>query len=277
MKKQVVNKCQNCGNEYTKNYCNSCGQKIFTANDKSIKHIFEEAFHFITHFEGSFFTTFKTVLFKPSKLTLDYCNGVRKKYFKPISFYLFLVVLYLLFPIFSGLNMEMGSYTSLPIIGKTVSHQIEQRTTQANITEDKLAEKFEHKSHSTSKILLLTLIPLTSFLLKMLYWRKNKDWYKNLILATEINIFYLLLFFLIFPIIYISILLLFRLNDLNDELIGTITTILFGIYTSVVFRNVFKSKRWVSIMKGFLFAFIHTFLIIYIYKILVFQLTFLLI
>lgn len=277
MTKLIVNKCINCGNEFSENYCNSCGQKKFTSSDKSLKNIFEEAFHFITHFEGSFFKSLKTVLFDPSKLTIDYCIGIRKKYFKPISFYLFLVVLYLLFPIFSGLNMEMVSYTTLPIVGETVSQQIGNKTSQSNITEEKLAEKFENKSNSTSKILLLVLIPLTSLLIKTLYWNKNKDWYKNLILATEINIFYLLLFFLILPLFYVSIKSLFGFNDLNDELLGSITTILFWIYISIVFRKVFKSKRWVSILKGFFFAISHTFIILLIYKMLVFQFTFLLI
>lgn len=277
MNKISVNICQNCGNEFSKDYCNSCGQKKFSSKDKTLKNIIEEAFHFITHFEGSFFTTIKTVLFEPSKLTIDYCSGIRKKYFKPISFYLFLVVLYLLFPIFSGLNMEMNNYTTLPIIGTTISKQIEHRTIQTGITEDKLAEKFEHKSHSTSKLLLLTLIPLTSLLIKILYWKKSKDWYKNLILATEINIYYLLLFFLIFPLIYISFISILGLSDINDELIGSLTTLIFGVYISVVFKKVYNSKRWVSILKGILFAIIHTFIILLIYKMLVFQLTFLLI
>ena len=48
-------KCKNCGNFFYGNYCNICGEKVYTEHDKSILHFFEDAVHFLTHFEGNFF------------------------------------------------------------------------------------------------------------------------------------------------------------------------------------------------------------------------------
>lgn len=79
-----VRTCKSCGHDFEGHYCNRCGEKLFHEKDKHIGHLFEEQFHFITHFEGSFFNTIKTVLARPGQLTLDYCNGIRKKYFKPV-------------------------------------------------------------------------------------------------------------------------------------------------------------------------------------------------
>lgn len=103
--------CKNCGHVFTGNYCNQCGEKVYTEHDKSLVHLLEEGFHFVTHFEGTLLTTIKTIFTKPGQLTLDYCNGVRKKYFRPLSFFLLLVVFYLVFPLLSGLNMTLYNHS----------------------------------------------------------------------------------------------------------------------------------------------------------------------
>ena len=46
-------------------------------------------FYDITHFDGSFFTTLKDLLFKPGFLTREYMNGRRKSYLHPVRMYVF--------------------------------------------------------------------------------------------------------------------------------------------------------------------------------------------
>mgnify|MGYP003546581747 FL=1 len=104
--------CKNCGNHFTGKFCNQCGEKIYNEKDKLIKHLFNDAIHFTSHFDGTFLTSLKTAITKPGKISLDYCSGIRKKYFKPVPFFLLLVVFYLLFPRFQGLNMKAGTYAS---------------------------------------------------------------------------------------------------------------------------------------------------------------------
>jgi hypothetical protein len=99
--------CKNCQFEFTGQYCNNCGEKVYHEEDKKVSHLFDQAFHFISHFEGTFFSTLKTIALKPGKYSFDYCNGIRKKYFKPISLFLILVILYLIFPMLRALNMEL--------------------------------------------------------------------------------------------------------------------------------------------------------------------------
>ena len=60
---------------------------------------------------GTFFNTLKKIFTKPGQLSVDYCNGKRKTYFKPLSLFLLLVVVYLLFPVFEGLNMKLYYHT----------------------------------------------------------------------------------------------------------------------------------------------------------------------
>ncbi|MBX2953554.1 MAG: DUF3667 domain-containing protein [Leadbetterella sp.] len=267
--------CKNCNAEVNGKYCNHCGQKVYTEEDKSVKKLFGEAVHFITHFEGKFFTTLKTLFLHPGKLSKDYSNGLRQKYYKPVSFYLLVVVLYLVFPLFSGLNMEMKYYKNIRFTGPYISGQIEKRIQQENLTEAQLAEKFHQKSQSTSKILLLLLIPFTVPLLWLLYFYKKRHLFDNFILATEINIFYVLAFYLLFPPLYLAII---RITNspsyLTEGKISFLLSVIFIVYVSVLFRKVFMEKWWIALVKGFLFVCLHTAMLTIIYKTIVFEVTF---
>lgn len=265
--------CKNCNAEVNGKYCAYCGQKVYTDEDKSVKKLFGEAVHFITHFEGKFFTTLKTIFRHPGKLSRDYSNGLRQKYYKPVSLYLLLVVLYLVFPLFSGLNMEMKYYKNVNLTGAYINGQIEKKIQEENLTEAQLTEKFHQKSQSTSKVLLLLLIPFTVPLLWLLYFYKKRHLFDNFILATEINIFYLLAFYLLFPPLYLAII---RITNayLTENRISLILSVVFILYVSVLFRKVFMERWWVALVKGFLFVFLHTAMLTIIYKTIVFEVTF---
>ncbi|GAB3551928.1 hypothetical protein GCM10027577_33240 [Spirosoma fluminis] len=265
--------CTNCGTNFEGRFCCNCGQKKYTDKDKSLKHLLEEPLHFITHFEGKVFTTLKAIFFHPGRLATDYSSGIRLKYYKPISLYLLIVVVYLIFPLFSGLNMEMKYYKRLDISGPFITKQIETKLKTNAVTEEQLTEKFHQKSQSTSKLLLFLLIPLSVPIIFLLYFYKKRWVFDNFILATEINSFYLLVLYLLFPVLFILFLRLVHWQS-SESVVSSILAVVFWLYTSRIFYNVFREKWWISVSKGLLFAFLHTMMVHVVYKTIVFEVTF---
>lgn len=265
--------CKNCNHEFEGKYCNQCGQKSYTDQDKSLSHLFEEIFHFLTHFEGTFLNTLKAVLFRPGKLSSDYCDGIRKKYFKPISFYLMIIVLYLIFPLFQGLNMEMKYYRNISAFGSYIEHQIEEKITKEGITEAQLSEKFHKVSEKTSKILLLLFIPFTALFLYLLYFQKKRFAFDNFILATEINIFYLLVFYILFPVFYYFFVELSGLF-MTENGIAVVIVSGFWIYSTLVLKKVMHENWLMTGLKSIILVVIHSYFIMVVYKALVFEVTF---
>lgn len=265
--------CVNCGTPLKGRYCYNCGQKHYTDRDKSVKSLLEEFFHFITHFEGKFLITIKAIFTSPGKLSLDYSRGRRKKYYKPVSLFLMVVIIYLLFPIYPGLNMEMRYYKTIPVVGNLISHQIKQKLETEKISETVLTQSFESKSHTTSKFLLFLLIPLSAFTLQLFYYYKKRWLYDDFILATEMNVFYVFTFFLVLPIITQIIFSISKLY-LPDFTIGIIISVIFLIYLTILFRKVFGEKWWVTVLKAFLFSVVFTIELQIIYKFILFEITF---
>jgi hypothetical protein len=303
--------CKNCGKEFNGNYCNNCGEKVYTDHDKSIPHFLEEALHFITHFDGTFITTLKTIFTRPGKLSFDYCSGLRKKYFKPLSFFMLLVILYLLFPVFSGLNMPFRNYLNrgakatrlvshrtgididsvwrtadTVVAGKNFATVAEadrfaeiyvDSTIRKTTSFTKLETSFNKTSEKTSKILLLILIPLLTIPLWILAYRKRKHLYDHLVLATEINSFYLLFVFLLMPLITMGVFKIapdFTVRWLTDMNLGIFCYVVIGFYCTLAFHRFYIDRWWWAAIKSLIIIVAHYFIVQLIYKIILFAVTF---
>jgi hypothetical protein len=267
--------CKNCDNAFEGKFCSHCGQKNYTDKDKSFRHLADEVLHFLTHFENNFIRTLKTVLTQPGKLSLDYCHGKRKSYYKPISFFLLIVVLYLLFPLASGMNMEMKEYGNNRIAGQLIQQQIESKAAANHASKEALAEQFHHVSAKSSKILLLLLIPLAALLIFILHITQKKYAFDYFILATEFNAFMMLSLFLILPLIIFPILILFHTPDhMVDEFLQPLFSLIIIIYTFLLFRRFFMEKWFVSAIKAFTFGFIYLWYLLPLYRFVIFEVTF---
>lgn len=269
--------CINCGSPLSGNFCSTCGEKVFSEHDKTVSHFLHEAFHFLTHLDGKFLTSLKAVFSKPGLLSLEYCKGIRKRYFKPVSLFLIGVIIYLLFPLLQGLNMSftenVNTFSSLRI--NMVREMAITKAEKNNITLEELSERYDAKSPKVSKIMLLLLLPFTAFLLWMLFFRKRAYLFDHLMLGTEMNTVFLYMVFLFIP-------LLLRLGgqiwhlitggdfDYGDTVIVPLQFVILSIYWSRAFRTFYGTGRWETVWKTFVFFVLHGLLVYIVYRLLLF-------
>lgn len=264
--------CKNCGNRFTGKFCNQCGEKVYTEKDKHLSHFFEEGLYFITHFEGKVFTTLKTFFKAPGKLSLDYCNGLRKKYFKPLSFFLLLIVIYLLFPklFFDGLNMRLNFYPENSVFGKFASEKITKTMQETGIDMKTLSEVFHQKGEKASKLLLLIIIPLTALVFWALTFGKRKLFFDQMVFSTEINSFFILWNFMLLPILVAIVALTINIfggtlqfNDMTSMIAGYIPLL---IYVYIAAKRFYQLKWWQNLIVCTIFLFSHHFIVFVLYK-----------
>jgi len=237
-------------------------------------HLLSEGFHFITHFEGALFLTIKTLFTKPGQFSADYCNGIRKKYFKPMSFFLLVVILYLLFPFFDGLNMKLYSHVRHSLYGPYAMRKAIEVMQTKHLTDPELGDRFAHASEKISKFLLFIIIPVMALFSWLASFRKRKYYYDNFVFCIETISFFILWAFLIFP-------LLFRLLNvilpgavhLSDTPLFIIDISLFFIYLVFAAKRFFAFTWWYSILYSLKFCLILAGFIQYIYKFILFFIT----
>lgn len=83
------NKCLNCDSPLTEGdkYCPNCGQKKDT-HRLSWHDITHDMVHYFTHADKSIFNLVKELAFQPGVVALEYVEGKRQKYFRPLNFFL---------------------------------------------------------------------------------------------------------------------------------------------------------------------------------------------
>jgi hypothetical protein len=266
--------CKNCGNSFQGKFCNQCGEKVYGNKDRSVIHLFGEVFHFITHFEGKFFTTLRTIVTRPGKMALDFTNGIRRKYFKPVSFFLLIVIIYLLSNLFSGLNMSFSVYLNPEYRYRTLALPVvKQKLRSHPLTADQLANKYNAKSPVFAKLLLFLLIPLSAMVIYLLYIRSAKYFFDHLVFSVEIMSMYLVIWWLLFPAIILSVMYLIpsiRPFIHDDSWVYKVLAIFLGSYFFIAFRNFYREKIWLTLLKTLIFLATFVLVILFIYRIILF-------
>ena len=114
--------CNNCNGEFIGNYCSNCGEKMFNKKDLSLKHFAEESFEGFVHFDNKFFRTLKTLLISPGQLSLDYINGKRVRYMKPVQSFLIINLIFFFFISTNIFSLTLPNYiTKNPFINYTTN------------------------------------------------------------------------------------------------------------------------------------------------------------
>ncbi len=274
-----LNTCKNCGNIYSGRYCNICGEKIYSKKDKKIFNLLEEATHFITHFDGTLFNTLRALFTAPGKLSEDYCNGIRKKYFKPVSFFLLLVVIYLLFPLFEGLNQRLFYHMHSPFYGDYATKKIIQLQKEYGLSMDQISNVFHNKGEKVSKFLLFILLPFSAMLFNLLLFKRRRLFFDHFIFATEVNIVFLLWGFLLLPLVLIILEFFFKILlgknlPIVDLATGLIIYVGVAFYTALAAKRFYSLKYWQSIVLAIVFLILYFLFIMFIYKFILFMLVF---
>ncbi len=266
--------CKNCDHSFSGKYCNNCGEKIYTEKDRSVRHILSEGFHFVTHLDGTLFTTLKAIFTTPGKLSLDYCNGLRKKYFKPISFFLLLVILYLLFPLFDGLNTKAYYHVRHPLYGSYALRKSLEVLQAKHLTDTQFGEAFGHASEKISKFLLFIIIPVMACFSWTLSFKKRKYYYDNFIFSIEASSFLILWGFLVFPLVLLVLHKVFPvLTNLSDAQMIITSLGIFTVYILIAAKRFFQFSWWYCALYSLLYTFTMAIFIQFIYKFILFFIT----
>jgi hypothetical protein len=105
--------CLNCDAQVDGRYCKNCGQENLEPK-QTFWHLVTHFFNDVTHFDGKFFTTLKSLLLKPGFLTEEYVKGRRMKYLDPVRMYLFVSFAFFLMYLAVGNDADKLRYSHDP-------------------------------------------------------------------------------------------------------------------------------------------------------------------
>lgn len=183
-----MDKCLNCNNELTGDFCSSCGQRRYEHKDRKvstfIRNFFEESFSF----DSKFLKTLKFLLFMPGLLTFEYFQGRIASYTTPLKLYLFVSVA--AFFISSFINPDDLSSFEEDFDAKEL---VENIISEKGISRDIFEAKFNNEIQGKMPIYFLALVVLFSLPLKVIYLQTKRLYVEHLVFAMHFFTFLLIM------------------------------------------------------------------------------------
>lgn len=89
------NTCKNCGASSSGKFCPDCGQRM-SIHKVTFGETFTDLVDTLFSVNAPLFVTLRELIVNPGKLLRNYLGGQRKKYYKPVAFFILTTVLYIL-------------------------------------------------------------------------------------------------------------------------------------------------------------------------------------
>lgn len=168
-------------------YCSHCGEQRLSPELRSVKHIVKDLFTDITSVDGKVWNSIITLLFKPGQLDYDYHIGKRIGYLKPVTMFLLINVLFVMFsPItdfylsfYDQLNSQMYSSFTKPYVLEYIAQQ------QASV--EAYQDAYDQLVAVLARSLIILQVPVFGLLVGLICWRKHIFSGDYLIYALNVN------------------------------------------------------------------------------------------
>jgi hypothetical protein len=270
--------CKSCGNNHQENYCPACGEKAFNPKQLSVNHFIEDSFESFIHFDTKFFRTIKTLISKPGQLSVDYVEGRRIKYMKPIQLFLVVNLIYFIIMIANANIYGISLYNYInykPFTNYNTAQLVNEKLALTKLSLAEYTQLFNERIVSDSKELIFLFVLVYAIIFGIFLFWKRKYLVEHLIFATHFMTIVLIISIVANYCIRVPFYLITRVDySVNfDNILSSCISLSIAIYTSIAIRKFYRANiAWgifVSLFIGVtFFFFIQYYRMLLFYKIL---------
>jgi hypothetical protein len=242
--------CASCGAEAADRFCPRCGERRLGPADFSLRSFASEAVGTLTSVDSNLFRSFAFLIAQPGLLTVEYLEGRRVRYLRPLQLFVFANVLYFFLQPALGLvtlNTDLQSHYRL-LYGPLVRTLTERAAALKHISVAEYALVFNATIATHARALVITMVPMFALFLQALYWRSRSSYLRHLVFALHFYAFFLLFL----PVWWLAM----QLRAPASQLIGPVvfaTEVEIGVlfsgfaaYLYPALGRVYRQGRWAS-------------------------------
>jgi hypothetical protein len=153
--------CKSCGNSFTGDYCNECGEKILRPSDRSFKTFLSNILIAITFADSKMIKTLWLVLKKPGFVSKEFANGRRVNYLKPISLFFVLNLIYFFFPVVQLFSASLNTQLLSPL-RSVYQNLIAHRIIDLGMNVESFSLIYNLKTTAFAKLMVMVFVVLGS-------------------------------------------------------------------------------------------------------------------
>ncbi|MCK7589116.1 DUF3667 domain-containing protein [Subsaxibacter sp. CAU 1640] len=228
--------CKNCEQTLVGKYCHFCGEKVVEEKDFYFKTLLKESVDGIFNLDSKVFKSFYYLIFKPGELTVNYVEGIRKPFMKPIQLFLLINVLFFLFLTQADILRIPAEY----YFRNDNQTALNQMSEQVGISELELKHQYDSNTTNFSKAAIIVLIPFFALILLMVNYKKQIAFGKHMIFALHY-----FSFFLVFCVLLIVV------SKLGNVVLQISIVAVNFLYLFFAIKKFYKNNMFFSALKAF--------------------------
>lgn len=265
-KKKKPDRCPNCEEKITGNFCANCGQKQQDL-DIPLQHLLSDFLDSVFTVDSRILRTFTLLISKPGELTERFIAGQRVRFVPPLKLYLFISLVFFFvltltdIQIFKVSNSSQkdsvtssGNSSSIIINLDSTSTPQDSVAAKPDSSAKTIKEQFfsnlkkatQHSSMINTAIvhrlpqMMFLMVPFFAFLLKLLYLRRNQFYVNHLVFAFHFHSFAFIIFLMTLLFYW-----------LTGQQAVTLLCMSVPIYLFVAMRRVYQQSKKRTLLKLF--------------------------
>ena len=165
--------CKSCGAEQTDRFCPVCGEERLRPELRSAGYIVKQLFTELTDLNGKFWLTFKTLFLKPGVIDHDYSIGRRKIYVKPITLFLVINVIFVMFSTLSDFYVNFSSQLEFQIYSGSIKSWIIEYVNESGWTIQEFNERYNQLVKVLARSLIIIQVPFFALFMGVICYQKQ--------------------------------------------------------------------------------------------------------
>jgi hypothetical protein len=208
------------------------------------------------------------ILVNPGFLSKNLADGRRQPFMKPVSMFFVGNLIYFLFPVFQTFNTSFSAQLNTQFYSTAAREIVRQKMIRENVGEAEVKEKYNAKSATYSKLLLVLFVPMIAIVFGILNFKRSRYFADHILMALEFMCFLIFYCSLFYGYLLLGVHKTFQLLDVNldpfaNENIFTLPVILilllYFLYRSQ--RTFYEQKIHWAVLKSILVIFAFSFLL----------------
>lgn len=181
--------CKSCGHVFKGLYCNVCGEKVLETKDRTFRTFLQNILLALTFADNKFVKTLWLMIRNPGFVSIEYVEGKRVNYIKPLQVFFVLNLIYFLFPLLQLFNTSLRTQLYLRTHSKLVQSMVFAKVGKEPLLLRGYELMYNEKSTGLAKLLIIVFVILAAVPMAIIYRKRNRYFTDHVTLAVELTAF----------------------------------------------------------------------------------------
>lgn len=175
--------CSNCSVSLKGSFCHNCGQRVRDNSNRSLGPLIVDFLNNIFFFDSHFFLSIRYLIQFPSRITVEFLEGKRKKFISPVTLFLFFNLIYFFVSPLSDYSLSLYDQTYSQPYSVWTKEWVNIKLQNIGLDEQAYGVIYQNTSDNISKSIMIINVPIIAIFVYLMAFRRRRFYFDSLIFS----------------------------------------------------------------------------------------------